>query len=218
MTRFARLFHLRILFMLLVGVALIGIVTPGMMSNDVTSADIQKKKKSKKTESSKNRQSEDKAGASSGARDSSLTQAEIDRFVEGHNKIRAQAGVPGLRWSENLARYAQAWADYLGSNGCKLAHRPDDGEWMQKYGENISAGSPGFATVDQAIKSWESEKAKYRGGVINMENIADIGHYSQIMWKNTTLLGCGKSTSCKTKTIFVCNYDPAGNILGQKPW
>lgn len=218
MTGFARQSLLRILFMLLVGVAVVGIVTPDMMSNDVTSAEIQKKKKSKKTESSKSRQSDDKAGASSGTRDSSLTQAEIDRFVEGHNKIRAQAGVPGLKWSDDLARYAQAWADYLGSNGCKLAHRPDDGAWMQKYGENIAAGSPGYAGVDQAIKGWESEKSKFRGGVISMDNIGDVGHYSQIMWRNTTLLGCGKSTSCKTKTIIVCNYDPAGNILGQKPW
>ncbi|MBK9312672.1 MAG: hypothetical protein IPM55_00250 [Acidobacteria bacterium] len=218
MTRFASRSNHRILFMLLVGVAVIGILTPGMMSNDVASAETQKKKKSKKKESPKTRQSDGNAGPSSGAGDSRLSQAEIDQFVDGHNRIRSQAGVPDLKWSDDLARYAQAWADYLGSNGCKLAHRPEDGVWMQKYGENIAAGSPGYASVDQAIKGWESEKSKFRGGVITMENIADIGHYSQIMWKNTTLLGCGKSTSCKTKTIIVCNYDPAGNILGQKPW
>ncbi len=187
----------------------LGIILPPMASIDATSAGIQKKKKEKKKKESKSEQTSDSG--------SGLTRAEIDRLLEGHNRLRAQKGVPDLQWSEELAGYAQAWANRLGSNGCRLEHRPDEGEWKQIYGENISAGSPGSRSIDDALKGWESEKSRYRGEPISNDNFADVGHYTQMVWRNTTRLGCGKAT-CRTKTIIVCNYDPAGNMLGQKPW
>ena len=47
------------------------------------------------------------------------------------------------------------------------------------------------------------------------------GHYTQVVWRNTTEIGCGVAT-CKegalTWDIWICNYAPPGNIAGQKPY
>jgi hypothetical protein len=48
------------------------------------------------------------------------------------------------------------------------------------------------------------------------------GHYTQVVWRTSTELGCGVA-SCKTQDgwnqdIWICNYGPAGNIGGQKPY
>lgn len=38
------------------------------------------------------------------------------------------------------------------------------------------------------------------------------GHFSQMVWKGTTQLGCGYSAGCK---MYVCHYNPPGNVIGQ---
>ena len=41
-------------------------------------------------------------------------------------------------------------------------------------------------------------------------------HYTQVVWKDTTEVGCGinRKASGKMKMLLVCNYDPAGNFPG----
>ena len=58
-------------------------------------------------------------------------------------------------------------------------------------------------------------------------NTNQIVHYTQIAWANTTLVGCGIA-HCATGSPFgagspewdfaVCQYSPAGNVLGQFPY
>jgi hypothetical protein len=52
------------------------------------------------------------------------------------------------------------------------------------------------------------------------------GHYTQIVWKTTTRLGCGVAL-CDQNSPFmgfpkwefwVCNYAPPGNYNGQRPY
>ncbi len=38
------------------------------------------------------------------------------------------------------------------------------------------------------------------------------GHFSQLVWKGSTQLGCGYSTKCQ---MLTCNYSPPGNVAGQ---
>jgi pathogenesis-related protein 1 len=148
---------------------------------------------------------------------SNLTVQELQQLIRLHNKARADVGVSPVIWSKKLSIYAQEWADNLASIDCDLRHRPRSGKWKQEYGENLFMGTSGYYGVADAVKSWESEKTYYHGEEINSSNCHDSGHYSQIVWKNTEQIGCAKA-ECNGNLIVVCNYNPPGNVLGQKPY
>ena len=40
----------------------------------------------------------------------------------------------------------------------------------------------------------------------------DAGHYSQMIWRNTTRIGCAMAGG----GFLVCRYAPPGNFTGQK--
>jgi hypothetical protein len=43
------------------------------------------------------------------------------------------------------------------------------------------------------------------------------GHYTQVVWSGTRELGCGVARS-PSREIWVCNYNPPGNYIGQRPY
>ena len=45
--------------------------------------------------------------------------------------------------------------------------------------------------------------------------ISIIGHFTQVVWKNSKNLGIAKARSSSGKIIVVANYEPAGNFIGQ---
>lgn len=137
-------------------------------------------------------------------------------MVDRHNYWRAKVHVPDLKWSNACAKVAQDWADRLAKEGCKIHHRPSEGKLSTDYGENIywSMGMENKAA--DVVDDWASEieffdekSGQCRGGV--------CGHYTQVVWKNTTAVGCGMA-KCGDQEVWVCNYDPAGNWVGQKPY
>ena len=149
---------------------------------------------------------------------SNLTLGEVEDLLQLHNKARAEVGVGPLMWSKNLAIYAQEWADHLASTQCRLKHRPHSDKGKQEYGENLFMGTAGYYSVADAVKAWEDEKVYYkRGETLNSSNWKNSGHYTQVVWEKTTHVGCAK-VECKGNIIVVCNYDPPGNVFGQKPY
>lgn len=149
---------------------------------------------------------------------SNVTAAEASEALRFHNEARKEVDVPPLEWSQELAAYAQAWANHLAELDCEFKHRPYDGEWKQLYGENIFAGSgTPYSSLD-ASKSWYSEKKEYTFGPISDLNWAKTGHYTQMVWRNTQKLGMGTATCPNGTVIIVANYNPAGNVTGQKPY
>ena len=44
-----------------------------------------------------------------------------------------------------------------------------------------------------------------------------VGHYTQVVWENTTHVGCGRK-KCTDMIIITCNYWPGGNFVGRKPY
>jgi pathogenesis-related protein 1 len=154
------------------------------------------------------------AGGPTGSR---LTAEEMGKLITLHNKARADVGAGPLVWSKNLAVYAQSWADHLASTSCSMEHRPRSGRWKQEHGENLLIGKVGYHGVVDAVRAWESEKSVYHGAALNSSNWYPSGHYTQMVWKNTRHIGCAQA-ECRGNVIVVCNYDPPGNILGQKPY
>lgn len=127
-------------------------------------------------------------------------------FLFSHNQMRAAHCVPPLSWSTELAARAQTWADKLAAEGCAFEHSNG------LYGENLARGTAGVDDDPRDIvRLWYDEVASYdfrRGGSLA------TGHFTQLVWMGTRRLGCGTST-CRGKRLWVCNYDPAGNYLGE---
>lgn len=133
-----------------------------------------------------------------------------EKLVERHNYYRDLVGVPPLQWSDQLAAVAQNWANRL-ARSCHMYHSES------AYGENIYWTS-GSASPRQVVDSWGSEKSKYNHkNPVYKRNVGrKTGHYSQIIWRKTTHVG-GAMQKCKHGgEIWVCNYDPAGNVIGER--
>ncbi|MBB5020128.1 uncharacterized protein YkwD [Chitinivorax tropicus] len=160
--------------------------------------------------------------------DGVLPAAVASALLNAHNAVRdaEQVNLPKLNWSEPLAKFAQEWADHLkASNSCTMRHRADSQRLFnnQVTGENLyyswsSVPYTGFQSTPEAvIKLWADEKPDYSFVTRNCAPNKACGHYTQIIWKSTTTVGCGRA-QCNTQEIWVCNYLPAGNVSGQNPY
>jgi uncharacterized protein YkwD len=126
-----------------------------------------------------------------------------EAILAAHNQHRADHCAPALTWSDELAAVAQAWADQLRDAGCAFEHS------STPYGENLAAGTTGSLSPGDVIAMWYDEIADYdfKKGGFSMST----GHFTQVVWKDTTRLGCGVA-QCSGMDIWVCNYDPPGNV------
>jgi len=128
------------------------------------------------------------------------------RFVDAHNKARAQHCAAPLTWSTKLAAVAQKWADSLRDQGCKFGHSGG------QYGENLAAGTIGALDPESTVAMWYDEIKQYKfpDGGFSM----NTGHFTQLVWRGTKQVGCGHA-QCKGNDIYVCEYDPPGNWDGE---
>lgn len=130
-------------------------------------------------------------------------------MLDAHNAVRARVGSPPLAWSPELANYAQRWASQLIATH-QFMHSP-----AHRYGENIYAITGGFASPAQVVASWADEA---RGYSIRANSCVGVcGHYTQIVWRATRGLGCAVAAGAG-REIWVCEYDPPGNVVGQRPY
>ena len=141
---------------------------------------------------------------------SKLSNSEANEMVEEHNKWRADVGTEELTWSVELAEIAQEWADIIAED-CNIRHSDIE------YGENLYWSSAASIPKD-AVDLWAEEKKHYHGQKITENNYLKVGHYTQMVWYNTTKVGCGKATCEDGTEVWVCNYDPMGNYLGEKAY
>jgi pathogenesis-related protein 1 len=172
---------------------------------------------------------QEKGGDEPAATGSALTDQEAKDLVAFHNKVRKEVGVGPVKWSAEIAKFAQAWADELAKNG-KFGHRPrDKGPWTQKYGENIAGFQKGG--VLEGAQLWYGEKKDYTPGMAIPKDFAAFkaGHYTQMVWKDTTEIGAGKAIykmgaadgsgwPRQGASLLVCNYNPPGNFIGKPPY
>ena len=84
-------------------------------------------------------------------------------------------------------------------------------------GENLAWASWAL-TPTQAVNMWGDEKSFYTSYVpIDSSNYQTFGHYTQMVWRDTTQIGCAVVT-CASGSIVVCRYSPPGNYLGEYPY
>ncbi|PZR10803.1 MAG: hypothetical protein DI536_19200 [Archangium gephyra] len=140
--------------------------------------------------------------------------------VDAHNVERANAmpapspALPLVSWSASAASLAEDWA-----RRCVFEHRdPSD------LGENLHASSR-EPTITEVIQGWAAEKSDYTYTTNTCRVGKQCGHYTQVVWRSSVGIGCA-TQRCTTGSPFgsgtwflvVCNYDPPGNFIGQKPY
>ena len=155
-----------------------------------------------------------------------------DRFARtaaAHNRIRGEKNLPPLSWSDSLASYAGEWANQLAAGkDCNMEHRPGSGTFKQEHGENLYWASARVwtdgrrevqaVTIDEVVNDWASEVKDYDYASNTCSPGKQCGHYTQVVWKDTTSVGCAYKQCGDSSQLWVCNYSPAGNIIGQKPY
>lgn len=138
-----------------------------------------------------------------------------------HNELRQQVakgqvnGQPSasnmqeMHWDNDLARRAQDWA-----NQCQYEHDPNRFDDRFSIGQNLAiiwSSQPLQTGGDFSgrVRKWFNEVAIYRWG---QGWSVKTGHYSQMVWAGTNLVGCGFSyyrQQGQYKKLYVCNYGPA---------
>ncbi|KAK6972303.1 PR-1-like protein, partial [Favolaschia claudopus] len=129
-----------------------------------------------------------------------------------HNEERSTLGVPPLQWNSTLASSARDWSS-------KCTNRHSNGT-LGPLGENLAARTGAFSVSD-AVRAI---------GILREERSYDPmnpqpSHWTQVLWKDTTDLGVIFSVTfaslienqCRMQRIaqyHVCEYWPAGNVLG----
>ncbi len=153
-----------------------------------------------------------------------LSRPERQSILSSHNQARHLVGLPSLKWSTSLAKTADSWANTLASESCNLRHASHSER--NGYGENLYgswSSDPRMKTSPRDVtKSWLDESGDYIYDTNSCAEGKVCGHYTQIIWRGTSHLGCAKS-QCPlphggVAEVWVCRYDPPGNYGGQKPF
>ncbi|XP_063703640.1 venom allergen 5-like isoform X2 [Culicoides brevitarsis] len=158
-----------------------------------------------------------------------LSEEEKYEILREHNMLRQQvamgqvSGQPGasnmqeMEWDENLARRAQQWASQ-----CIYEHDPNRFDDRFSIGQNLaiiwSSAPLQEGDFPGRVRKWFNEVNIYTWG---QGWTVRTGHYSQMIWAGTNLVGCGFSyyrAQGRYNKLYVCNYGPAGNVAGRLPY
>lgn len=147
-----------------------------------------------------------------------------ERIVKLHNYYRSRVGddawqrqptasnMQQMYWDEELALIAQGWASQ-----CRFYHEEPAGRYIPgsySVGQNLASGHVNW---DAAIRHWYSEVIELSFGVGRRLPKSTVGHYTQLVWADSSRVGCGFAKCNKTMTPFyVCNYGPTGNYPSNK--
>ncbi|XP_033630624.1 cysteine-rich venom protein Mr30-like isoform X2 [Asterias rubens] len=153
----------------------------------------------------------------------SMTPRDVQRTVDRHNeyrKYREASNMKHMTWDASLATMAQQWAER-----CEFAHGV--GNNISPYtsiGQNLwlRTGDPNKpASGVIATDDWHDEIKDYNYENNYCGNVC--GHYTQVVWAETDKVGCGIAfcnyiSGNQNAWNIVCNYGPAGNYFGEKPY
>ena len=119
-----------------------------------------------------------------------------------------------LVWDPGAAAVARSWAAQ-----CNWNHNPNRDGGESIYASEAESG-PVVITGTDAVDDWASEAANYTYSTNTCAADDTCGHYTQLVWRQTTGVGCAVQ-QCTTGSpgaptfpdwaFVVCDYTPAGN-------
>lgn len=138
------------------------------------------------------------------------------RLLALHNRERSAVGARPLVWDQGLASAAASYGPALERLG-KLAHSPANTRHGQ--GENLWMGTRDAYELEEMAGGWAAEKSLFRPGffpaVSRSGNWSDVAHYTQMIWKGTSRVGCAVRKTRKWDYL-ICRDSPHGNVAGQR--
>lgn len=137
------------------------------------------------------------------------------RLLAAQNEERDSLALPRLQWSARLASAAQAWAEHLVREG-RMVHATQ--EQRRSAGENLWMGSAGYYGAESMVGAFLAERQYFRPGIFPEVSTTgqwhDVGHYTQIVWRETREVGCAVASG-GGNDFLVCRYWPGGNWIGR---
>lgn len=137
-------------------------------------------------------------------------------MLDAHNRARAYVEMPPLAWSPTLAADAMVYAREL-TRTRRFAHSPKATR-PSPQGENLWMGTRNAFAYSEMVATWVNERRFYRPrafpDISTTGNWADVGHYTQIIWRTTTQVGCALASN-EDEDYLVCRYAPPGNVYGR---
>lgn len=82
-------------------------------------------------------------------------------------------------------------------------------------------GTAGRFAPEAMVGAWIEEKAYFTRGtfprVSRTGQWADVGHYTQMVWRDTSEVGCAVARG-RRADVLVCRYARPGNVVGRAPF
>ncbi|MED6145558.1 hypothetical protein PIB30_026416 [Stylosanthes scabra] len=145
-----------------------------------------------------------------------LTENLPSDYLKVHNGARARVGVKPLKWHPGLQSYARMHLSKYTRNCMprSSSHGP--------YGENISSsvdevGPLKEVSGKQVVEMWVEQKHNYN----EETNSCDGGEclsYIQVVWRDSTHVGCARVQCYNGSYMVACNYYPPANYPAQRPY
>ncbi|KAK2025753.1 SCP-like extracellular protein [Colletotrichum zoysiae] len=120
------------------------------------------------------------------------------------NSYRNQHRAPDVTWNGTLAGFAADYLDDMSGDSCDFEHSGGP------YGENLAKGYP---DATRSVEAWGDERDDYDFDRGQFDE--ETGHFTQLVWRNTSDVGCGRKFCDDGQWYIVCEYWPRGNIVGQ---
>jgi len=133
--------------------------------------------------------------------------------LNAHNEKRRKHYSSDLVYNNDLNEMAQKYAESIAnreqmqhsSNTFKGEHK---GENLFMAGGQVVNGRSPVECWYQEIKDYDFKNPKNKKGV--------VGHFTQLVWKDSQQLGVGFAKSRTGDCYVVANYFPAGNYMGEE--
>eukprot|EP00850_Spirogloea_muscicola_P004673 SM000020S06023 [mRNA] locus=s20:498946:500213:+ [translate_table: standard] len=163
------------------------------------------------------------------------TNDDIAKLLDSSNSARSALYGPGapLAWSLDLTAVAQQWVDELMPAACakgytQFANLGVHHKLDNMYGENLFwgywYGGGDYYSLADANNDWLGEAHNYNYAPNDCAADQECGHYTQIIWKGSTQVGCAMAkckfaqTPAYSFKLIACEYNPPGNWIGEKPY
>lgn len=140
------------------------------------------------------------------------------RLLASHNRERTAMGIAPLAWNARLAADARAFGSELAATN-SFGHSEEDPD--DPVGENLFAGTVGHYAPEAMVGAWIEEKKNFKAGIFpdnsRTGKLEDVGHYTQLMWRDTGSVGCAVVPNAELDYL-VCRYAQVGNVEGERPF